>query len=52
MSIAAAWKAATVSATNEYPLIYNCTSGDVNPLEWKELVHWSRDAGRKYPSGE
>lgn len=52
MSIAAAWKAGTISTKNEYPLIYHCTSGAVNPLKWKEFLYWSRDAGRNYPLGE
>lgn len=55
MSVAAAWKAGTIKMSNlsaKFPLVYHCTSGAVNPLKWKEFLHWSRDAGRKHPFGE
>lgn len=54
MTIAVAWKIAqdkeSKSGTS-YPIIYSSISGNINPITIKEICQYSRDAGRKNPSG-
>ncbi|RWS03756.1 fatty acyl-CoA reductase CG5065-like protein [Dinothrombium tinctorium] len=47
-AIAAAWQTATKNETELK--VYNVTSGNVNPLTWKQFLEYGREMAVKYPS--
>ena len=53
-AIAVSWKIANDKASKlgiKSPMIYNCVSGNTNPITIQQICQYSRDAGRKNPSG-
>jgi fatty acyl-CoA reductase len=52
-AIAVSWKIANDHASKlgiSSPLVYNCVSGNANPVTIKEICKYSCDAGKKSPS--
>ena len=49
--IVAAWKRGSESKNNfSGPLpIYNCTSGNLNPITWGQIEEWGMDSIRRHP---
>lgn len=50
LMIAAAWRTATRKSNNL--LIYNCCTGQRNPIIWSEFVKHAMTSVRKHPLGE
>lgn len=50
LMIAAAWRTATRKSNNL--LIYNCCTGQRNPIVWSEFVKYAMSSVRKHPLGE
>lgn len=49
LMIAAAWRTATRKSNNL--LIYNCCTGQRNPIIWSEFVKYAMSSVRKHPLG-
>lgn len=49
LMIAAAWRTATRKSNNL--LIYNCCTGQRNPIIWSEFVRYAMSSVRKHPLG-
>lgn len=50
LMIAAAWRTATRKSNNL--LIYNCCTGQRNPIIWSEFVKFAMSSVRKHPLGK